>query len=297
MALLLSYFGRGKRFMRSPALLFSLRIFPFAFSLVFTVGLALPAYLRVEPGETGEAPEPYLVALAAVSLLIFAVFALRLFRLLSTTRRVSRQWQINATRIDIPVPVPIFQIEAPPALFAVMGMFKPRVFVGRAALACLTLEELEAAISHELAHVRSLDNIKRALLIVTRLPSCFRNLRALDTAWAEAAELQADESSLARTSAVDLSSAIVKIGRLQILPPTVTMQAVPACHLVSSNQSSTMALRLERLCCLLDTSTYSPATRNKYVIPLLMGLVTLGYCVEVQSLLSVTHRVMEALVK
>jgi hypothetical protein len=296
-AALLSHFACGKRFMRSPALLFSLRIFPFAISLVLTVALALPAYVSLEPGETGEAPQPYLVALAGVSFFVFVVFAVRLFRLVSTTNRVSREWQKNASRTDFPAPVPIFQIEAPPALFAVVGVFNPRVFVGREALACLTQEELEAAISHELAHIRSLDNIKRILLSVTRLPVCFRNLGALDTAWADAAELQADERSLARTSAVDLSSAIVKVGRLQLLPRTVTTQPVPACHLVSSNQSSAMALRVERLRSLLEMPTDSAAARNNYVIPWLMGLAILAYCVEVQSLLSVTHRLMEALVK
>jgi hypothetical protein len=297
LAALLSYFGRGKRFMRSPALLFTLRIFPFAFSLALTVSLALPAYLLLEPGETGEAPQTYLLALAGVALFALVVFAVRLLRLLSTTSRVLRHWHKNAIRIDIPAPVPIFQIEAPPALFAVVGMFKPRVFVGREALTCLTQEELEAAISHELAHVRSLDNIKRTLLKVTRLPICFRNLRTIDSAWADAAELQADERSLAQTSAVDLSSAIVKIARLQVLPWAVTMQPVPACHLVSSNQSSAMAVRLERLRSLLEMPTYSAAARNKYVIPWLIGVAILAYCVEVQSLLSITHRVMEALVK
>jgi hypothetical protein len=75
------------------------------------------------------------------------------------------------------------------------------------------------------------------------------------------------------------------------------MQPVPACHLVSSNQSSAMAVRLERLRSLLEMPTYSAAARNKYVIPWLIGVAILAYCVEVQSLLSITHRVMEALVK
>ena len=297
MAALLGYFGRGKRFMRSPALLFALRILPFAFSLALTVGLALPAYLSLEPGETGEAPQPYLVGFACLSLFALVVFAVRLFRLMWTTSRVSRHWQNNAIRIDFLAPVPIFQIEGPSALFAVLGMFKPRVFIGREALACLTQEELEAAISHELAHVRSLDNVKRTLLSLTRLPVCFRNLRAIDSAWADAAELQADERSSQRTSAVDLSSAIVKISRLQILSRTAAMQPVPACHLVSSNQSSAMALRLERLRSLLEMPTRPPDVRNKYVMPLLIGAAILAYCLEAQFLLSVTHRAMEALVK
>lgn len=294
---LLRYFGHEKRFMRSPILLFSLRLFPVVFSSVLTLGLALPAYLSLEPGETGEAPEPYLIAFAAVSCFLFVVIALRFFRLLSATNRVSREWQKNANRIDIPAPVPIFQIEAPPGFFAVVGVFKPRVFVGREALACLTQEELEAAISHELAHVRSLDNMKRALLSASRLPIWFRNLGQLDSVWAEAAELQADEGSLARSSALDLSSAIVKISRLQSQPPAVTTQLVPACHLVSSNHSSAMALRLERLRSLIEMPTYSAVGRNKCVIPWLIGVAILAYCVEVQFLLSVTHRIMEVLVK
>lgn len=292
---LLGRFRFGNRLLRSPALLFALRMFPFAFSSFLTLGLALPAFLLLEPRQTGEAPELYLIVLASLSVMGFATVGIRLLRVLSATTQISSEWQQRAERIHIAAPIPVFRVEAPASLFAVAGVVRQRVFIGGEALACLTPEEVNAAIAHELAHVRSFDNLKRLALSISRLPRWLSHLESIDAAWSEAVELAADEEALkSSATALELGSAIVKIGRLH----STTMPSIAACHLVMSDKSSALAMRLARLRFLLDHTARTPA-RSSRLIParVLLISIILGYLFALPAALALTHRAMEWLVR
>src|SRR5690242_17752257 len=79
-------FGNAQ-LLRSPGLPFSVRVFPFAFGMVLTVGFALPSFLLLEPARSVEAPEPYLIVLASFAVMAIAFFAVRCARLLSRSRK------------------------------------------------------------------------------------------------------------------------------------------------------------------------------------------------------------------
>ena len=281
-----------------PELLFFLRIFPFGFSAGITLGLALPAFLLLEPKQTAEAPETYLIAWAvmgaACSLLIFV----RFLRVLVATKRLSREWQRSAVRIPASADFPVFSVERSASLFAVVGIFKPRVFVDGDLLDRLTPEELHAALAHERAHVRSFDNLKRALLSTTRLPGVLRNLAFVDRAWDEASELAADRRSIDWTSALDLASALVKIAGLRAASSArIHPQAVAACHLLSETESSGLAVRLERVRNSLSDSEVPSAHRPMRWERIFAIAMALLYVISLPSILLFSHRLMEALVK
>lgn len=282
----------------SPKLLFLLRIFPFGFSAGITLGLALPAFLLLEPKQTAEAPETYLIVFAVIGAACSLLILIRLVRLLLATKRLSCEWRRSAVKIPAPAEFPVFRVEGSSSLFAVVGIFKPRVFIGGDLLDCLTPEELHAALAHERAHVRSFDNLKRALLSMTLLPSVLRNLAFVDRAWDEASELAADSHSIDRTSALDLASALVKIAGLRTASSARThLPSVAACHLLSENEPSGLAVRLERVRNLLSDPAVPSARR-----PILWGRVfavaaALLYVISLPSILVFGHRFMEALVK
>ena len=290
----------GRRRPHSPFQLFSLRIFPFAFSTAVTLALALPAFLSLEPRQTGEVPELYLIVLTAVSLFLLATIGVRLLRLLISTARLSRHYRQSATRTTLTASMPVFRITTSATLFAVVGTFRPKVFIGRDAFDCLTREELEAAIAHESAHVRSLDNLKRTLLSITRLPRLFRHLNWLDGAWSEAAELKADEEALGGRSALGLISALIKIARLQVnRTGLLDRPSVAACHLVSSSQYASMARRLEHLRHFVEDSQppVTPSRRESWAAIILVFAAVLAYWSALPMLLPATHMLMEVMAK
>ena len=278
--------------------LFAFRIVPFASATLLALGLALPAFLWLEPRRTEEAPDLYLVASACLSLLVIAVIAVRLYRTVSATNRIVREWQCNGTRLSHPSSIPLFRVETSATVFAATGILAPKVFVGRDALACLTREELEAAIEHELAHIRSWDNLKRAILSVTRLPKYFQSLNSIDAVWSQAAEALADEAALNRTSTLALGTAIVKIARLhntRRIGIAALHPATAISHLVTG-QVSTMEPRLARLRDLMQ-SDVTPAKHRAWSLWLTVACVVLGYMTLLPAALSLTHRIMEDLVK
>src|SRR5205823_6090137 len=96
----------------------------------------------------------------------------------------------------------------------------------RGLLEALTPEELTAGASHEIAHHRGRDNLKR--LAMRGAPDLLHwtpAARALERRWAAAAEHRADATAaIVRSPAarLALASALVKIARLMPVDPPVT---------------------------------------------------------------------------
>jgi beta-lactamase regulating signal transducer with metallopeptidase domain len=228
--------------------LFAVRFLPVLLSGVVALGIALPSFLKFEPRSTGEAIGPKLTTLALAGAAVLLAMALRGVRLLHSTIRIQKQWQRRAREMQVEgCKVPIYTMDASPALFSVTGMVRPKVFVANAASQILSPEELAAALAHEMAHVRSRDNLKQLFLKTTRPPAWLDPLLAAnaDAGWAVTSEVAADEDALdSGVSVLDLSSALVKIGRLQ---GSASGPQMIASHFIPDGLDSCMQLRVAHL--------------------------------------------------
>ncbi|MFN7927128.1 MAG: M48 family metalloprotease [Blastocatellia bacterium] len=228
--------------------IFSLRIAPVMISLVLALAVVLPAYWLHEPRQKVE-PISFklalLTAFAGVGVLLALWRGLRAWRV---TRRLVQNWLQHATRIDVAgVALPAYRIAHPYPVVALVGCWRPRLFLAEQLCQVLTPAELTATIAHESGHWHARDNLKRILLrvccdVLAILPAG----RSLERAWAEAAEVAADEFA-ARTGnhvAVDLASALVKIARL--IPPGVRV-ALPVGTAIVGPDAVGIAPRVQAL--------------------------------------------------
>ena len=94
-------FGNA-RLRRSPGVMFSIRVFPFALGAVLTFGFALPSFLLFEPTRSVEAPEPYLIVLAGFALMAVIFFAVRWARLLKCSGKIVAEWLRGAELLPLP---------------------------------------------------------------------------------------------------------------------------------------------------------------------------------------------------
>jgi beta-lactamase regulating signal transducer with metallopeptidase domain len=75
----------------------------------------------------------------------------------------------------------------------------------------LSERELEAALRHEVVHVRRRDNLRKLILRLVVFPG----MAELESAWREATEMAADDAAVASASeALDLAAAVIKLSRL-----------------------------------------------------------------------------------
>ena len=277
-----------------PGLLFSIRVFPIALGSALTVGLALPSFLLLEPKRSVEAPEPFLVLLASLALATFTLLSVRCAKLLSRSRKTVKKWLDASELLPLSASVPVYELQSPDSIIAVAGILRPRVFVGKAALESLTEQELLAAIAHELAHVHSLDNFKQLVLKLTKLPPFFISLSKLDAVWSSAAELAADASALHNgTSALELGSAIVKVGRLKAAPADGLL--VATCHLIPPDGgASALAIRVQHLFHPVEVHA-RPGGQGKYGWASVLLIAITIYVLSLPTLLPLVHRWMEYL--
>ncbi len=200
-------------------LLFALRFVPPALSLLVVGTLLVPAYLIHEPRDTDEVVTLRLAALAGLSIIGIALALWRGVAAWLATRRLAAEWTTHAKPLHIDgLSLPAYSLRHPFPLIAIVGVFRPRIFVATHLLAALSPDELAAAIEHELGHLAARDNLKRALLRACRdALTIVPTGRALDLAWAECAEIAADEYAArvrGQAGALDLASALIKIARL-----------------------------------------------------------------------------------
>src|SRR5689334_10202043 len=270
-------------------LLFFARLLPILLACCVALGLALPAFLAFEPHSTNEPIGLQLDVLALAGALILVVMAFRCWHVLRDTDRGERCWREGAERIQIAgIDLPVFQVKGSSSVLAVAGIFWPRVYVSRAVVESLSSAELRAALAHEIAHATSFDNLKQLLLRITRAPRWLKQLHAIDHEWSSAAEIAADQNALADgASVLDLSSALVKVGRLYRAPATVS---VVASHLVSPGCNSALEQRITRLAALLQGSApVSKRKTNKRAIVLTIAALAAAYIACIHIFLPSVH--------
>ena len=284
-------------------ILFLIRALPAALAVTVALGFALPAFLRFEPRSSGEFVGFRLLLLAVPGALALSAMAVRAARLLLATSRLDRQWSAQAERLTARgVRLPVYCVEDSGSLMAVIGIFRPRIFVARRFVDTLTSEELSAALAHEIAHVRAFDNLKQFFLKITRAPRWMSSFRMTDAAWTNASEVAADENALAGgASALDLSSALVKAGRLG--SRTALCEAVAASHLLPAVSQSSFELRVAHLRELLEhegrreTAGMCSGMIARYGPALLCLSLLLAYAVSFNTVLPWIHEGLEVLAR
>jgi beta-lactamase regulating signal transducer with metallopeptidase domain len=166
----------------------------------------------LEPRTMDEGMGTLPLGLGVCALLLMAYGGLRLIAAQTRTTRVAAVWLEGARPLEADAkPAATFQSRRAAPPLTLVGICHPRVLVSESTVALLSNNELRVALKHELQHMKSHDNLKK--LIFRCCP--FPGLTNLETAWAQAAELAADDAAVSnRWDAIDLAAALVKLSRL-----------------------------------------------------------------------------------
>jgi hypothetical protein len=227
---------------RRSGSLFVMRMIPATVSAGLVVGLVLPAYGLFEPRGTTERLSPALVGFVILAGVLVAAGLHRAFVSWLDTRRLERAWRTAAIgRVRVGIPVRAYQVPTAAPLAALVGIIRPRLFVSDRFLDALTADERQAVLEHEAGHVRSLDNLKRTLMRLAPDWISFSSAgREIETAWAVAAEEEADDHAVGpdRGRSLDLAGALLKAVRL------TPVRCAPASNFYDG---ATVARRVARL--------------------------------------------------
>jgi Zn-dependent protease with chaperone function len=233
--------------------IFSLRALPFAAALVFVSAFLLPSYFLFEPLSSDETVSLKLAVVSFISAVGVLSAFYRVFKSWSATRKLLKDWMRYAEPIKVAgVSVPVYRICHPFPVIAVIGTFRPRMFVAAQIFASLTEEEFQAAICHETGHLAARDNFKRMLMRVCRDLLIFPVGRSLDRAWAENAEAGADEfaaQSGGNRTAINLAAALIKIARIV---PEGAKPSMPSGAFLIGQQTAEIAFRVQKLLRMTD---------------------------------------------
>ncbi len=176
------------------------------------------AFWRYEPAHSGERVGPLLVALAVVGAFLTLRAAVRLLAALRATRRLRRHWRAAARPLCVPGwSGRVYRVDAEFPVVAVVGVWRPELFVAARVAAACSPSEIAVVAAHERAHVAALDNLTRAAFAATPLPAGLSS--RLEPAWAAAAEEAADLAARAEGSGVTLASALLKVAGLALPSP------------------------------------------------------------------------------
>lgn len=291
-------------------LLFAFRVLPLAASVALTLVFVVPSFQLLEPRSVNinvdEGIGAMPLALGVCALLLIACGCFRVIVAQTRTTRVVARWLEGAhslnvdvdfeaqgeigTEVQKEVQKEVWKVtycsrrEAPPLML--VGVRRPRVLVSPSTIALLSHDELQIALKHELAHMRSRDNVKK--LIFRFCP--FPGMAKLESAWSQSAEMAADDAAVAKLEdALDLAAALVKLSRL------VPVEEAPVCTV--GFVTGSIGTRVARLLAWDESGKLqSPRIRSWYAIPpvlftLLCVFATYG------PVLALTHEVTEWLVR
>jgi beta-lactamase regulating signal transducer with metallopeptidase domain len=198
----------GWRKPASPNILFSLRLVPFVLGAAFSLFLTFPSFLLLENHAMDEDFGTF--ALGICSAVFIGAGAYRFAKAQTNTRRVVSGFLQETKEVKPNEAAPTVIVQQRNLPIMLVGIRHPKVLVSDAVQSILTKSEFRVAVRHEMEHLRSRDNLKRA--IVSCVP--FPGLKTLVSAWHEASELAADHGAVASShEALDLAAALVKLSR------------------------------------------------------------------------------------
>ncbi|MBZ5548172.1 MAG: hypothetical protein LAO22_09515 [Acidobacteriia bacterium] len=266
------------------SLLFALRILPLAASTLLTCFLVVPSFGLLEPRSIDEQMSLMPVVLGACAIMLIAGGMLRVVSTQTRTSRLVARWLEGASPLDSGEAAAFRSKRDVPPL-TLVGVCRPKVLVSESTVALLSQDELQIALRHEIAHMRSRDNLKK---LVFRF-SPFPGMAKLESAWSQAAELAADDAAVSNLrNAVDLAAALVRLSRL------VPVAVAPACTV--GFVSGSIETRVARLLAWEASSVPPSRNRRWYAIPLFLA-VLLGALVTYGPALRFTHELTEWLVR
>ena len=287
---------------RRASAIFALRTMPVFAALTFVFGLVLPAYVLFEPAKSDETIGAKMALVMAVATLGIAIAAFRIFASSWRTRRLVSEWMQFAKPINIAgVSIPSYKLDHAFPVFAVVGVLRQRLFVATQVLDVLDEAELAAVITHELGHIKALDNLKRVAMRLCGDLLVFPLGRFLDRSWIDASELAADEYAVGqhgRASALNLAAALVKIARMI---PARQIDALPAGSFAVGERGEGLADRIGRLLRLAESrdaiqiqaNTAWPKASSVLFVLTLLGILALATDF---SVLERVHNVSETVV-
>jgi Zn-dependent protease with chaperone function len=273
---------------RIADLLFALRIFPLTTAAVITAAFTVPSFLLLEPRAIEEpiGGIPLALGLCGGALGIFGFLNAAL-----AMRRASRAisgWTRGAQPIAAAAPVPVLRMARPVPAMIAAGIARPKVLLSRAAELALNANELQAALNHEVAHVRRRDNFKKLLLRFVAFPG----MSALEVTWLEATEMAADDAAVSSAAeALDLAAALIKLSKLSPAEPPVNLTAA-----LLHSSASTMNARVERLVGWSDAHLVPPRKSPWYGTTAALATVAV-FAVTYSQLLVQVHTATEWLVR
>ncbi|HYJ90827.1 MAG TPA: M56 family metallopeptidase, partial [Pyrinomonadaceae bacterium] len=209
---------------------FTLRILPIAFAL--TVGLAfiVPSFVLYEPQNSDERVGAKLAVVIGLAMFGFAAAAYRIFASWWRTRRLLAKWRKNCEPLHLEqISIPVFRLRHRFPVFAIVGAFRPRLFIADQVLETFDDSEITAVVHHELGHISAFDNLKKLTMKLCGDLLVVPVGRSLDRDWSEASESAADEFAVSygdRSTALNLAGALIKIARAIPNEPELPLPAV-----------------------------------------------------------------------
>lgn len=283
---------RALRFLRVnerglARLFFALRVFPFVASVFITVAFVVPSFQLLEPRSADEGMGAVPLALGICALLLIASGCINVISAQMKTTRAVSGWLRGAHPLDAGLPTVTLQARRSAPPLTLVGVRQPRVLVSESTVALLTQDELQIALRHELAHMRSRDNLKKLTFRFCPFPGMFQ----LESAWSQAAEIAADDAAVSKVDdAVDLAAALVKLSRL------VPVETPPVCTVGFITGS--ISARVTRLLAWNEAGKAKQAGRVRawlVVVPLFAALF--GVVATYGPVLALTHEATEWLVR
>ena len=286
-------------------ILFVMRIAPPGIAIVAIAAFMIPSYLTYEPHATDETVSWKLGTLATLSAIGVGLAISRGIRSWFATRSLLKKWLVASTRIKLEsIHVPTYVLDHSFPIIAVVGAFRPRLFIADQVLESLSEEELVAAIAHEYGHLAAGDNFKRSVMRISRAALLIIPCgRSLDRAWGEASESAADEYAAQESSlvALNLASALVRIARMIPKGQQQVMPAAVSAFLVGGEDAPGVKVRVRRLVELAATDPHLLASNASIVRFLpwfaLSLVVVIGVTIESRpQVLAAVHNFVEHVV-
>jgi Zn-dependent protease with chaperone function len=237
-------------------MLFVLRMFPLVVAALMTAALTVPSFLLLEPRSTNEPVGGISLALSTCALTLGLVGFIRAAVALRRTSRAVAEWTRGARPAESDTSVPVLTISpAWPSMIAT-GILRPKILLSRSAELQLTAPELQAALNHELAHVRRADNLKKLLMRFVAFPW----MTGLEAAWLETTEMAADDTAVTTAGdALDLAAALIKLSRM--VPEAATTDLTAA---LVHDPASAVCARVERLLACSEESDRAVEKRPRW---------------------------------
>jgi beta-lactamase regulating signal transducer with metallopeptidase domain len=286
-------YGQRHSARRCADFLFAARMAPFAAAALVTLALAVPSFLLLEPRIVNESLGAAPVALGLCGFTVLLAGMWKGATALAQASRTVDRWSRDAGRFassdtrEGSIAVRRISASAPPLTAA--GIFRPSVWLSRAAEFVLSERELQSALRHEVAHVRRRDNLRKLVLRLVAFPG----MAPLEGAWREATEMAADDAAVSNASeALDLAAAVIKLSRLA----SIEAPAALTTALVNSSASSLNA-RVERLIAWTEPrQNTAPQYSVRYLL-CAASAVVITFAVTYSELLVGVHTATEWLVR